>query len=100
LKALRYIEGSSANSDVYSDQCGHGDGMVGERFIKSVFDRESMSCGCSSCASGIASRMLFVSVPLPSCSGRPQCSGLSEFSGRSSCSELSEFSGYTQIRVL
>jgi hypothetical protein len=82
------MEGSSANSDVYSDQCGHGDGMVGERFIKSVFDRVSMSCGCSNCASGIASRMLCVPVSLPGCSGRSRCSG------------LSEFSGYTHIRVL
>lgn len=57
LNALRNIAGSFASSDVYSDQCGQGDGMVGERFMKRFLDSVSMVSGWSRVASGIASRM-------------------------------------------
>jgi hypothetical protein len=49
--------GSRANSEVYSDQCGQGEGIVGERFIKIVLDRVSITCGCSKEASGMSWRM-------------------------------------------
>ena len=49
--------GSRASSEVYSDQCGQGDGIVGERFMKTVLERVSMTCGCNRVASGISSRM-------------------------------------------
>lgn len=47
LKALRYIAGSVVNSEGYSDQCAHGDGIVGERFMKRVLDSVSIASGCS-----------------------------------------------------
>ena len=90
LKAVRYIAGSVANSEVYSDQCGHGEGTVGERFMKSFFDRVSIICGFNSFASGIASSMLLLDVTWPDGSDFPKCSR---------CSDLIEVSGNTHSPV-
>jgi hypothetical protein len=90
LKAVRYIAGSVANSEVYSDQCGHGEEMVGERFMKSVLDRVSIICGFNSFASGVDSSMSLPDLTRPGCSGCSNCSR---------CSDLIEVSGYTHSPV-
>lgn len=80
--------GSRANSEVYSDQCGQGDGIVGERFIKSVLERVSITCGCSRPASGMSSRISALRLGL-----------IGFLSGWSPVSDLIDCSGYVHSPV-
>jgi hypothetical protein len=83
------MEGSLAISEAYSDQCGQGDGIDGERFMKIFWDRVSMTRGCKRFASGIASSMFMLESVLGS-------SRSSLLAASGSMSDLIEDGGYSQ----